>query len=187
MSLRKAARDLGVSSGAVYRHFADKDALMMEIALLAGLELRAAFHAIRPENDPATTVDQTVERSLNLVKTYIYFAHDNPALWRMMFGRIGRLVRSQAMRKPDLMKYTTFDAAIQNHLDMYRLGALDREPNMDDHRYMWSATHGAADLAQSGARFDADQLDAICAETTVRNLRAIGFKSGTFGDSRIKI
>lgn len=176
MSLRKAARDLGVSSGAVYRHFADKDALLIEIALQAGMELRAAFHTIRPENDPAQLVQQTVERSFAMTRTYIYFAHENPALWRMMFGRIGRLVRKEAMQKPEFMKYTTFDAAIENHNDMYRLGALERELTMDDHRYLWSATHGAADLAQSGARFDADQLDRICEQTTIRNLRAVEFK-----------
>lgn len=176
MSLRKAARDLGVSSGAVYRHFADKDALLAEIALMAGLELRHAFHTIRPENDPAKSIDQCVERGFAFTRTYIHFAIDNPALWRMMFGRIGLLVRVHKMKDPEFMRYTTFDAAIQNNLDLYRLGGLDREPTMDDHRYMWSATHGAADLAQSGARFDADQLDKICAETSLRNLRALGFK-----------
>jgi AcrR family transcriptional regulator len=183
MSLRKAARDLGVSSGAVYRHFADKDALLVEIATMAGLELRAAFHTIRPEDAPATSIDQCVERSFSFVRTYIYFAHENPALWRMMFGRIGRLVREEAMKCPEHMHYTTFDAAIQNHLDLYRLGGLDREPTMEDHRYVWSAVHGAADLAQSGARFDAGQLDEICAGTTLRNLRALGLKIEALPDS----
>ena len=57
MSLRKAARDLGVSSGAVYRHFADKGALLAAVAeeeegaqealmkLVRG-QLKALAHAI---------------------------------------------------------------------------------------------------------------------------------------------
>ena len=176
MSLRKAARDLGVSSGAVYRHFVDKDSLLMEIANMSGERLRTAFHTIRPEDDPAKTVDQCIERGFAFVATYIRFAHENPALWRLMFGRIGLMCRDQNMKDPEFMRYTTFDAAIQNNLDLYRLGAIDREPDMDDHRYMWSATHGAADLTQSGARLDSDSLDRVCAETAKRNFRALGLK-----------
>ncbi len=176
MSLRKAARDLGVSSGAVYRHFADKDSLLMEIANMSSMRLRAEFHAIRPENDPAKTVEQCVERGFAFVKTYIRFAHENPALWRMMFGRIGLLCRDENMKNPELMRYTTFDAVIRNNMDLYRLGAITREPDMDDHRYMWSATHGAADLTQSRARLDSDSLDKVCEETAKRNFRALGLK-----------
>lgn len=178
MSLRKAARDLGVSSGAVYRHFADKDALLMEIAMIANMQLRDAFHAIRPENDPAKTVDQCIRRGFAIVKTYVLFAHENAALWRLMFGRIGLKCRDEAMKDPELMRYTTFDAAIQNNLDLYRLGAISREPDMDDHRYMWSATHGAADLTQSGARLDSGDLEKVCIETAKRNFRAIGLQIG---------
>jgi AcrR family transcriptional regulator len=175
MSLRKAARDLGVSSGAVYRHFTDKDALLMEIAMMTNMRLRDIFHAIRPEDDPAKTVDQCIERGFAIVRAYIMFAHENPALWRMIFGRIGLKCRDVAMQDPELRRYTAFDAAIQNNLDLYRLGAIAREPDMDDHRYMWSATHGAADLTQSGARLDSDDLERVCVETAKRNFRSIGF------------
>ncbi len=174
MSLRKAARDLGVSSGAVYRHFADKDSLLMEIANMSGEQLRAKFHAIRPENAPASTVDQCIERGFAFVKAYVRFAHENPSLWRMMFGRIGLMCRDENMKNPEKMRYTTFDAVIQNNMDLHRLGALAREPDMDDHRYMWSATHGTADLTQTRARLDSDMLDKVCEETAKRNFRALG-------------
>lgn len=176
MSLRKAARDLGVSSGAVYRHFADKDALLKQIAMITNMQLRDMFHAIRPENDPAKTIDQCIERGFAIVRAYILFAHENPALWRMIFGRIGLLCREETMKNPDMRRYTTFDAVIQNNLDLYRLGAITREPDMDDHRYMWSATHGAADLTQSGVRLDSGDLEKVCIETAKRNFRSIGFQ-----------
>jgi len=94
----------------------------------------------------------------------------------MMFGRIGLLCRDENMKNPELMRYTTFDAVIQNNMDLYRLGAITREPNMDDHRYMWSATHGTADLTQSRARLDSDSLGTVCEETAKRNFRALGLK-----------
>jgi AcrR family transcriptional regulator len=176
MSLRKAARDLGVSSGAVYRHFADKDALLIEIAMTTNMRLRDAFHAIRPEGNRAKTVEECIHRGYAMVRTYIHFAHENPALWNLMFGRIGMKSRDEAMKDPDIMRYTAFDVAIENNLDLYRLGAIPREPDMDDHRYMWSATHGAAALTQSGARLDSGDLERVCVETAKRNFRSIGLK-----------
>ncbi|GHA57604.1 TetR family transcriptional regulator [Amylibacter ulvae] len=176
MSLRKAARDLGVSSGAVYRHFPDKDSLLAEVAHLGFLELREIFLAIRPEGSPATDVKTAIERTHALVKAYISFAIAKPALWHMMFGRIGVLCRERMMKDSEHMRYTPLDATGENLNDLYELGALDRKPNISDVRYIWSAVHGAADLAQSGARMDSDQLDAVINDTVVRNLRAVRYK-----------
>ena len=62
MSLRQAARDLGVSSGAVYRHFADKERLLIEITHSGFLDLKERFRQIRPEDDPSQSLDQVIER-----------------------------------------------------------------------------------------------------------------------------
>ena len=174
MSLRAAARDLGVSSGAVYRHFADKDALLVEIVMLGFVELRERFFAIRPQGDTAHTVQHALTRSEKFVTEYMDFALEKPALWHMMFGRVGNLAREILMADTEKCSYTPFDAILQNILDLYRLGALDHEPDLADVRYLWSATHGAADLAQSGARLDSDQIEEVCKQTMERNLRAIG-------------
>ncbi|MCP5086692.1 MAG: TetR/AcrR family transcriptional regulator [Rhodobacteraceae bacterium] len=174
MSLRQAARDLGVSSGAVYRHFADKDALFSEIVKIGFFDLRERFLAIRPEGDAAKTPEQAVERCFTLARTYIRFAHENTALWHMMFGRAGMQCRDELMQDPELARYTPFDVSMEITRDLFRLGLLTDEPDLHDIRYMWSATHGAADLAQSGARMDFEQLDEICDETARRNLRSVG-------------
>lgn len=175
MSLRQAARDLGVSSGAVYRHFEDKDALLTEIVFIGFMEMRGLFLAIRPEGNNARSVEEAVSRAESMARTYIEFAFTKPALWHMMFGRVGNLCRDRMMENQDLKRYTPFDAVHQNLLDFYRLGFLDKEPTLSDVRYVWSATHGTADLAQSGARLDSDQLEMVIHDTVSRNLRAIGY------------
>ncbi|MBV1864499.1 MAG: TetR/AcrR family transcriptional regulator [Rhodobacteraceae bacterium] len=176
MSLRKAARDLGVSSGAVYRHFADKDALFYEVVKIGFSDLRERFVAIRAEGDKATSREQALKRCFMLSQTYICWANENTALWHMMFGRIGMLCRNETMQNSDLSRYTPFDVSLEVTRDLFTLGLLEKEPDMSDIRFIWSATHGAADLAQSGARMDHTQLDKICADTTVRCLRSIGFE-----------
>ncbi|MCP5072441.1 MAG: TetR/AcrR family transcriptional regulator [Rhodobacteraceae bacterium] len=174
MSLRQAARDLGVSSGAVYRHFADKDALFSEIVKIGFFDLRERFLAIRPEGDAAKTAEQAIERCFALARTYIHYAHENTALWHMMFGRAGMQCRDELMQDPELARYTPFDVSLEITRDLFRLGLLPQEPDLHDIRYMWSAVHGAADLAQSGARMDFEQLDEICDGTARRNLRSVG-------------
>lgn len=174
MSLRQAARDLGVSSGAVYRHFADKDALLMEIVKIGFFDVRERFFAVRPEGATARTPKEAIDRCFALARTYISFAFENNALWHMMFGRVGMLCRDELMQDPDLMRYTPFDVCVEINMDLYRVGLLAEAPTLSDVRYQWSATHGAADLAQSGARKDHEALDQIIEETVIRNLRSVG-------------
>ena len=174
MSLRQAARDLGVSSGAVYRHFADKDALLTEIVKMGFFDVRERFFAVRPEGAVAKTPKEAIDRCYKLARTYISFAFENNALWHMMFGRVGMLCREELMKDPELKRYTPFDVCVEINMDLHRVGLLEKEPTLADVRYQWSATHGAADLAQSGARLDHEALDQIIDETVRRNLLSVG-------------
>ena len=175
MSLRAAARELGVSSGAVYRHFADKEALLIEIVHGAFEDLGDKFKAVRPEGDIATSPEQAVERSFRIGRLYMQFAHENNTMWRLMFGRIGCICREcKMMNDTEKMRYTMLDVASENSRDLWRSGALRREPDIKDIRYMWSALHGAADLTQSGTRLDCGDYQEVADQTVRRNLRAIG-------------
>jgi len=176
MSLRQAARDLGVSSGAVYRHFADKESLLHEVTMEGFLDLKARFRAIRPEDDPATSLDQVMGRLRQITETYIGFALERTAMWHMMFGRIGAACRDQMMQEPEMSHYTPFDVVMACLQEFHALGGTAEALTEADVRFCWSAVHGAADLAQSGARLDADQIDQVIEDTHRRNLRALGYQ-----------
>ena len=51
---------------------------------------------------------------------------------------------------------------------------LPAAPEIEDIRFVWSAIHGAADLAQSGLRLDGDGRETVADQTTERSLRALG-------------
>lgn len=174
MSLRAAARDLGVSSGAVYRHFEDKDALLKEVVHLGMEDLKARFLNIRPEDGVARSVAEAVRRFHELSLVYSRFAAENPTLWRQMFGRIGIMCREDYMKDPENMRYTIMDIATECARDLYRMGALPSDPSISDIRFTWSAIHGAADLAQSGARLDGQDMDQVARQTSERCLLALG-------------
>lgn len=176
MSLRAAARDLGVSSGAVYRHFADKDALLKAVAQQGFDELRALFFGIRAEDDAAPDGLTAAARAFRMGRAFVVFAHANPTLWRMMFGRVGVMCRAEHECDPEMMRYTILDCSRENCLDLYRHGATAHEPTLDDVRFIWSAVHGAADLTQSGVRLGENCQFTIADQTTSRSLRALGVR-----------
>src|SRR4051795_7044141 len=81
-TVRAAARIAGVSSGAPYRHFADKDALLAAVAARGFDELHTDITA-RLENagDSALTRVQTIGEA------YVQFAITRPGRYQVMFGR----------------------------------------------------------------------------------------------------
>ena len=73
LTLRKVAARVGVSHGALYRHFADRDALLDAVAARGFGELAAAAEGAA---DAASFVD-----------AYVGFAEDAPALYALMMSR----------------------------------------------------------------------------------------------------
>lgn len=187
MSLRAAARDLGVSSGAVYRHFCDKDALLKAVVHQGFLHLREVFFEIRAEGSVATSAEQSVARAFEMGRAFVGFAYGNPTLWRMMFGRIGVLCREDLKHDPELMRYTVLDCTVENCRDMHRLGGFADPPEMEDIYFLWSAIHGAADLAQSGVRSDGSAPLHVADETTERSLRALGCSKALIKSGRVML
>ena len=78
LSLRELARAVGVSATAVYRHFPDKEALRGALAQAAYDRLGEAQRAA------ATEYDDVGEQFQAMGRTYVRFALDHPALFRLM-------------------------------------------------------------------------------------------------------
>lgn len=79
-SLRQLSTRVGVSQAAIYRHFADKDALFAELASQALLELMAIVNEAMQEA-------KCVQEKLRLAcSAYLAYAVENPEKYRLMFG-----------------------------------------------------------------------------------------------------
>lgn len=91
-NLREVARRAGVTHGAAYRHFADKNALAVEIALLG-------YEALAKElRRPLDSDLDLVGRMQALALRYVEFSLRHPGDYRVMFGP--RL--NQSGRYPEL-------------------------------------------------------------------------------------
>src|SRR5512136_65494 len=86
-SLREAAREVGVSPAAAYRHFADKDALLAALALEAFARLGQAMErAVSRAPGEAGSKAHAAAVFLAVGPAYVEFAVQHPAQFRVMFG-----------------------------------------------------------------------------------------------------
>jgi AcrR family transcriptional regulator len=133
-TLRAAARDVGVSHMAPYRHFKDKDALLAAVAEQGFRDLTRSMNA--------------GDGRIGVGVAYVAFAMENPALYRLMFS--ASLVPRD--RYPGLVAAgaAAFDkclAAAGAKIDA--AGAAPVEPPTSAVA-IWALVHGLANLALDG-------------------------------------
>jgi AcrR family transcriptional regulator len=78
LSLRALARELNVSANAVYRHFADKDALLSAVAAEGFRLFSAAQNEAMSEDNASSGIASGLR--------YVQFAQAHPNLFRLMFS-----------------------------------------------------------------------------------------------------
>jgi AcrR family transcriptional regulator len=94
LSLRELAQHVGVSVNASYRHFANKEALLTQVAADGFLELRQHMLA-RLQSQPRADATQRLRLA---GEAYIEFAQNAPGLFRLMFSQKGRFESNEAFR-----------------------------------------------------------------------------------------
>ncbi len=135
LSLRKVGRRLGVTPGAPYRHFEDKDALLAALAVLGFERLRERMLA---EQEGSANGEERLRRA---GLGYLEFASQHPELFRLMFGWI------PSRDVPELCE--AGDAAfagLRGILESCEQEGLLSKSVPDAGLMAWSAVHGAAFL-----------------------------------------
>ncbi len=148
-SLREAARAVGVSPAAAYRHFADKPELLAALACdghgaLATAMEKAAARADGP--DPRARAMATL---IGIGRAYVEFALKNPSFFRVMFGSHLREVGLEPGCAPSGRDaYQILSASLDG---LVATGAMpaDRRPGAEI--AAWSMVHGFATLLLSDA------------------------------------
>jgi AcrR family transcriptional regulator len=131
VSLREAARRVGVSATATYRHFQDKDHLLAAVAAEGFREFTQKLREADGGRDGFT----------DMGTAYVEFALAHPGLFRLMFG--------QLLREREL--YPELDAAADGAFAALMTGAQrfvdGRYGDVESVAYAaWSFAHGLARL-----------------------------------------
>ena len=138
LSLRALARTVGVSQTAPYRHFADKNALLVELARQAFDEIAAATTAcVNPQADSHSNMQAAGV-------AYLRYAIDNPEKYRLMFGT----AIDRRDEYPQLMAagQRAFGVLVQLIDEGIRRGEFIQQPALLLANICWSGIHGFAAL-----------------------------------------
>ncbi|WP_280386061.1 TetR/AcrR family transcriptional regulator [Nocardia wallacei] len=142
VSLRRVAREAGVSPGAPYHHFADRT------ALLAALSTRG-FELLRAELISAVgAAANPSDRLTAIADTYIRFAREQPAYFRLMF----RPELSRPEKHPDTMAAgdAAFTVLTDAVAEATRAGVLPAAEADTLAMAIWALSHGLAALTVDG-------------------------------------
>ncbi len=149
-SLREAARAVGVSPGAAYRHFADKAALLGALAADGDARLAAAMeHAIARLPEDLGSAARAVASFLAAGAAYVEFAVAHPSHFRVMFGpcKPGEddlASLAEQGRDPYQILVDLLDGLVAT-------GVVLPEARVGAELPVWSVVHGVASLLVDGA------------------------------------
>jgi AcrR family transcriptional regulator len=137
-TLREVARRAGVSHAAPYNHFADKSALLAEVAALG-------FEALRRDLEEAARRPRSSRQALPAIAVaYVRFGVEHPAHYRLMFGP----ELAERERHPALQQAS--DAAFAPLTTVLERGQAAHEVRpgsvRDQALAAWSLVHGLTTL-----------------------------------------
>ena len=160
VSLRRVAREAGVSPGAPYHHFGDR------ASLLAALSAQGFRLLARDLGAAKATTSSPVLALSALLRAYVAFAQQQPAYFRLMF----RPELSQPQKHPDVE--AAGDAASgyleETVADCVHAGIISAAQADCLAVTIWSLGHGLASLWLDGQlRHYCDDPGALTAQITV--------------------
>ena len=86
VSLRAVAAAVGVSPGAAYHHFADKETLMQAVSARGFVQLdKFILSQVSVDSDLSNPLENPLELMRHSANAYICFAVDHPHLFQVMF------------------------------------------------------------------------------------------------------
>ena len=153
LTLREIGARLDVSRTALYRHFADKRALLAAVATEGFRTLRQQLHAAWEEEGRGDAAFHAMGVA------YVHFAIDNPSRYRVMFGGF---VDPQA---DDTELAAEAEGAFRALVDAIAALQNDGIVHADDTvlmaRYVWALVHGLAMLGIDGQLREQGAVDGV--------------------------
>lgn len=142
LTLRAVGSELGVSRSALYRHFADKAALLTAVASEGFRMLESALRAGWEGGGKGRA------GFLTMGDSYVRFAVDHPWHYRVMFGSGFELDDDD----PELNESgkATFGMLVEALVAQQEAGLVRRDDPQLQANFVWATVHGVAMLAIDG-------------------------------------
>jgi AcrR family transcriptional regulator len=153
VTLREIGARVGVSRTALYRHFADKRALLAAVATEGFRTLRQRLLAAWEEGGRGREAFDAMGAA------YVRFAIANPAHYRVMFGGFVDAQRCD----PELAAEAAgaFQALVDALAALQRDAVVRRDDTVTMARFIWAVVHGMAMLGIDGQLREPGAVDAL--------------------------
>lgn len=174
VTMRAIGERLGVSRAAPYRHFADKNALLVAVAAEGFARLKIELNAV---GGNART--RGVEQFRRMGEAYVRFALENPAHYRLMYG--GEAVARTENPELDQAAIALFDELVDAIRVQQRTGNIKRQDPQTQAYVAWSAMHGLASLLIDGHIRATDDIAGLIRQTTRTVLDGMRIRSTGVG------
>ncbi len=162
LTLSEAAKRVGVTPAAPYRHFSGRDELLAELARRGfetfGERIETAWDEGRPDARLAMQ---------RMAAAYLKFARDEPGLYSAMFGAAATLAAPEPAAAADQALEILWRAVVAylQHSGAPAQGARNLALQV------WALSHGVAMLSISGHLYEGRETDpAPVLEAGIRNL-----------------
>ncbi|MDW4496968.1 TetR/AcrR family transcriptional regulator [Sulfitobacter sp. D35] len=140
-SIAEACRRAGVSSAAPYKHFKDKQEILVAVAVDGLFRL-----GDRMEAEAAKVADDGLARVTAMGRAYVGFARDEPGVFRLTFGQVDTEDKREMMRAVGCDTFGILQRAVADCL-----ATTQDDPVCQFRSYMlWSFVHGHASLSMDG-------------------------------------
>ena len=142
VSIRAVADAVGITPPSIYRHFADKDMLLLEVCRANFTTFAQALEELPPEHDP-------VDRLQQLGRAYMAYAKEYPEHYRMMFMARYEL-SAQVYAEEMVADGSSFGLLLRTMQEVIDSGVLRPEVAERGPLHLgilfWSMVHGLASL-----------------------------------------
>jgi AcrR family transcriptional regulator len=139
-SMRALASRVGVSATALYRHFADKDALLATL-------LGEAFQTFGSYLGRSLAGKTPFERIQLAGKAYVDFAIEHPRDYELMFlTNCAELGFDKIQQELNERARPTFEFLVARVDECLAAGVFDPRPTLSIAVYIWSSLHGVVSL-----------------------------------------
>lgn len=151
VALRAATRQAGVAPNAAYRHFANREDLLLAVRAYALSQLAIVIENALMQLDPSQSPQDLARAGLRAVGAgYLAFAHANPGLFHTAFSSHEPVEGDADPAKAGKSGMNPFQL-LSGVLDrMLEAGVLPPERRLGAEYLAWSAVHGLALLVSDG-------------------------------------
>ena len=168
ITIRELTNLLGVSRTAVYRHFKSKEALFQAVILEGFAKLKVQMQAL-DKNEPLSTE----EKIARIGESYISFAGQFPALYRLMFGDKLMKLREESCDTDCGEVDNAFSMLVTLVEEAQKVQLFETANPIEQATTIWAQLHGLASLMIDGHPMILEQKEQLLSRSAKMILKGL--------------